>query len=59
MPVILDPAGDGDWLDVDRPDGQELLPPCPDDRLEAYPVSARVNRPQNDDAALLEPIAAA
>ena len=56
MPVILDPADYDRWLDLERPDAQELLRPCPDDWLEAYPVSPRVNRPQNDDATLIERI---
>ena len=34
---------------------RELLRPCPGDWLEAYPVSPRVNRPQNDDAGPVEP----
>ena len=53
--MILDPADYDRWLDIERPDAQELLRPCPDDWLEAYPVSPRVNRPQNDDAGLVEP----
>ena len=38
-----------------QPDGQALLRPCPDDWLEAYPVSTRVNTPRNDSADLIEP----
>jgi putative SOS response-associated peptidase YedK len=58
MPVILDPASYDRWLDPARPQAQELLRPCPDDWLEAVPVSARVNSPKNDDADLLTPLAA-
>ena len=55
MPVILDPADHERWLDPSRPGAEELLRPCPDDRLEAVPVSTRVNSPRNDDPSLLEP----
>ena len=58
MPVILDPTDYDRWLDVELIGVGELLRPCPADWLEAYPVSQRVNRPQNDDASLAEPLAA-
>ena len=54
MPVILDPANHGAWLDLGR-GGQELLRPCPEEWLEAVPVSTRVNSPRNDDPSLLQP----
>lgn len=57
MPVILDPGAYQRWLDPADPDPLELLRPCPDDWLEAYPVSPRVNSPQNDDPELVEPLA--
>jgi putative SOS response-associated peptidase YedK len=59
MPVILDPADFDLWLDPASPPAalQALLRPCPDEWLEAYPVSTRVNRVANDDLALLEPLA--
>ena len=56
MPVILDPADYDRWLDPSQPDGQALLRPCPDEWLEAFPVSTRVNSPRNDTADLIEPI---
>lgn len=55
MPVILDPADYGAWLDPTR-GGLELLQPCPDDWLEAVPVSTRVNRPGNDDEGIIQPM---
>lgn len=58
MPVILDPADFGHWLDRNHQhtdDLQPLLAPCPDDWLEAYPVSRDVNNPQHDGRALIEP----
>lgn len=57
MPVILDPGDYERWLDPDDPAALQLLQPCPDDWLEAYPVSPRVNSPQNDDPELVEPLA--
>jgi len=59
MPVILDPDGWERWLDsTAHPAGsvQELLRPAPDDLLEAVPVDPRVNKAENDDPALLEPL---
>ncbi len=59
MPVILDPDDHERWLDVRAyPAGSvdDLLRPAPDDLLEAVPVSTRVNKADNDDPALLEPI---
>jgi len=57
MPVILDAADFDTWLDADGVSAAEavaLLRPVPDDLLEAWPVSTRVNRVANDDATLLE-----
>jgi putative SOS response-associated peptidase YedK len=58
MPVILAPADYGAWLDADHPDAQALLKPCPPERMTAYPVSARVNSPANDDESVIAPVAA-
>ena len=59
MPVILaEPTWDG-WLDpanTDLPTLESLLVPAPDDWLEVYPVSTRVNKPDNNDATLVEPV---
>jgi len=59
MPVIVLPENYGTWLD--RGNGniselQNLIRPYASERMEAYPVSLRVNAPQNDDAALIERI---
>lgn len=56
MPVILDPAHYDDWLRADPEEARALLVPCPDDWLEAYPVSRRVNSPDNDDPEVIEPL---
>lgn len=55
MPVILDRAAEGRWLDPDLDPGklQDLIRPAPPERLIAYPVSKRVNSPRNDDPSLI------
>ncbi len=53
MPVILEPAAWPAWLEVEGTPPEALaalLAPAPDDALDAYPVSTRVNSPRNDDA---------
>ena len=54
MPVILPRAHEHAWLTAARYD--DLLVPDVSD-LQAYPVSALVNSPANDDARLIEPVA--
>jgi putative SOS response-associated peptidase YedK len=58
MPVILSPDDIGAWLDVrdERADVMPLVRPCPDDWLDMVPVSSRVNKVENDDPGLLEPL---
>lgn len=58
MPVILHPRDYAKWLDPapQTPDKlQPLLKPFPADAMDAYPVSALVNRPANDVPALVVP----
>jgi putative SOS response-associated peptidase YedK len=60
MPVILDPADYGRWLDPDcrEPEGlSDLLAPCPDDWIELHPVSRRVNDVSHDDPGCIAPVA--
>ena len=53
MPVILAPEAFGPWLA-----GAEVpLGPYPPEAITAWPVSAFVNRPANDDPRCIEPIA--
>jgi putative SOS response-associated peptidase YedK len=59
MPVIVAPDNYARWLDVEDPDPADLLRAYPSDAMRAYPVSTRVNSPKNDDAAIIEPLAAA
>ena len=54
MPVILRPEDYERWLR--GPDPDDLLKPCDNDMVVAYPVSARVSTPKNNDAALVAPI---
>ncbi|MEF8857310.1 MAG: SOS response-associated peptidase [Halolamina sp.] len=55
MPVMLQPGEEATWLDGDGPEAwNSVVTPYPDDELEAYPVSTRVNDPTNDGAALRE-----
>lgn len=58
MPVILPASAIGPWLapDTVRAELEALLGPYPDGELVTQPVSTRVNRPENDDAACLEPV---
>jgi putative SOS response-associated peptidase YedK len=62
MPAILHPEDYGQWLD---PDVREvdllssLLLSYPEDTMEAYPVSRRVNSPANDEPSCVEPAARA
>ncbi len=56
MPVILPPETYSEWLeprplDLDR--FVELVAAHPAEGMEAYPVTTRVNRPANDDAACI------
>ena len=60
MPVIIAPKGFDTWLDAseDLEVARALLRPFPSRALEAHPVSTRVNKPQNDDLSLIEPLEA-
>jgi len=53
MPVILESLNYDTWLDTQR-DPADLLRPYPIDEIVTWPVSTRVNKPENDDAALLD-----
>jgi putative SOS response-associated peptidase YedK len=58
MPVLLQPEHFDAWLSGKA--GRELLKPAPDDLLQRWPVSRRVNssRAADDDATLIELAAA-
>ncbi|MDA8018309.1 MAG: SOS response-associated peptidase [Thermoanaerobaculia bacterium] len=59
MPVILQGSARDTWLDTDSSVDEllELLVPLPSEDVELHPVSRIVNRPQNDVAACMEPVA--
>ena len=59
MPVILDPADYGIWLDPGLQDPAQLQPllvPHPSAGMDLYPVSSRVGSPANDDSELVQPL---
>ena len=53
MPVILAPHDYDQWLDKDS-DPASLIRPYPIDEMVTWPVSTRVNKPENDDTAILD-----
>jgi putative SOS response-associated peptidase YedK len=56
MPVVLGDDHWDEWLDPANHDVaalEHLLVPAPDDWVEAYPVSPRVNSPRNNDPDLV------
>ena len=57
MPVVLDPAAEGAWLDpaASVDDLLDLLRPAPEDRLEPREVGDFVNDVREDGPHLLEP----
>jgi SOS response associated peptidase (SRAP)/Ku70/Ku80 beta-barrel domain len=55
MPVILPPSDHARWLG-DEADPRDLLRPFPADLMRMWPISARVNKPENDDPSIIEPI---
>lgn len=57
MPVIINEASRELWLTQDDKfldDIQNLLVPYPEDEMEAYPVSTKVNSPANDLPEIME-----
>ena len=61
MPVIVPPRDWPAWLGENPADHsrlQAIMGPYPAEEMTAWPVSARVSSPKNDDPGLLEPLAA-
>ncbi len=59
MPVVLSETAWARWLDRDLVDADalvDLLVPAPDTDFALHPVSTRVNRAVNNDAALISPV---
>lgn len=60
MPAILMPDQEKDWIDMDvsPQDSLNMLEPYPDDWLDMYPVSKRVNNVRENDPELIDPVEA-
>ena len=54
MPVILPPEACDRWLAPVEPDPRDLLVPYATGLMAMWPVSSRVNKADQDDAAILE-----
>lgn len=57
MPVIIPPESYDHWLSTLDPDPHGLLEPFPAAVMRMWPISTRVNKPENDDEAILERVA--
>jgi putative SOS response-associated peptidase YedK len=55
MPLILKPDDYDRWLS-EEPDPRDLLRPFAAEPMRIWPISTRVNKPENDDPSLLEPV---
>jgi putative SOS response-associated peptidase YedK len=55
MPAILAPSDYARWL-REEPDPRDLMRPFPADLMRMWPISTRVNKPENDDPSIVEPI---
>jgi putative SOS response-associated peptidase YedK len=53
MPAILDPTSYDRWLGP-VPDPRDLLITYPSEPMTMWPISTRVNKPENDDPSLLD-----
>jgi putative SOS response-associated peptidase YedK len=58
MPAILSSEDYGQWLG-DEPDPRELLQSYPAELMRMWPISTRVNKPENDDPSILDVLAEA
>jgi putative SOS response-associated peptidase YedK len=56
MPVIVAPENWQSWLNGMPEEVAGMVTPYRDDALQAWPVSRRVSKTQEDDAGLIEPI---
>lgn len=58
MPVILTPGYEKDWLKPDRPlsDVLHMLRQIPPQKMNAYPVSERIDIPGLNDPLMIKPI---
>jgi putative SOS response-associated peptidase YedK len=56
MPVILSPDAYDRWLANIEPHPRDLLVPFPSELMKIWPISTGVNKPENDDEGILEPV---
>jgi putative SOS response-associated peptidase YedK len=54
MPVIIPPGSYDRWLSTLDPAPRDLLVPYPAAPMTIWPISTWVNKPENDDASILE-----
>jgi putative SOS response-associated peptidase YedK len=55
MPLIFAPGDYARWLG-EEPDPGDLMRPFPAEPMRMWPISTRVNKPENDDPSIVEPI---
>jgi putative SOS response-associated peptidase YedK len=55
MPLIIAPGDYGRWLG-DEPNPYDWERPFPAEPMRMWPISTRVNKPENDDPSILEPV---
>jgi putative SOS response-associated peptidase YedK len=55
MPLILAPGDYVRWLG-EEPDPRDLMRPFPAKPMRMWPISTRVNKPENDDPSIVESI---
>lgn len=55
MPVILPPGSENEWINDDDKVPAELLKPYDYRQMSLYPVSKKVNKPENDTPDILKP----
>lgn len=57
-PVVLDPESERAWVDLETPlaDITAMMRPCPNGRLNAYPISPEIRDPRANGSHLLQPI---
>src|SRR5262249_29009535 len=55
MPLILDPKDYVRWLGEET-DPRDLMKPFPSEPMRMWPIWTRVNKPENDDPSIVDPI---
>jgi putative SOS response-associated peptidase YedK len=55
MPLILSRGDFARWLS-EEPDPRDLMRPFPAGAMRMWPISTGVNKPENDDPSIVEPV---